>query len=291
MLLQACRTESYLGAGSGGEGTWSWPHLCPWSRLIISHPLLPGLILICFAALYHFICHWLRSQALKFIFNYYKYFFSVYHALILRINAGTKILQGIASQNLRAVGGLCVENVWLGFGEGAKWFMGKVNDLEWPCNIYCCGSEFLFDLFLHSLFYSCWKRLPTCWCPHNHSDSRLLRKQTSPDVPGPQHHRASFLVPVPVQWRSLSLLQVLWEEGSEAVLLAVHRLECLAPEHTNPGQTWEWPSFGSLPIGLTLLPWTQPKWKGPRKPRAYGYLVSTNSHNTKVLWICIRRNY
>lgn len=271
MLLQACRTESHLGAGSGGEGTCSWPHLCPWSRLVVSHPLLPGLILISFTALYLFICHWLRSQTLKFIFNYYKYFFSVYHALILRINAGTKILQGIASQNLRAVGGLCVENVWLGFGEGAKWFMGKVNDLEWSCNIYCCGSEFLFDLFLHSLFYSCWKRLPTCWSPHNHSDSRLLTKQTSPDVPRPQNRRASFRVPVPVQWRSLSLLQVLWEEGSAGGSVGSASPGLLGSRAYKPGPNLRvTESFGSLTIGLTLLPWTQPKSQDAKGTWVFG---------------------
>ena len=121
--------------------------------------------------------------------------------------------------------------------------MGKVEDLEWPCNIYFCGSAFLFGLFVHSLFYSSWKRLPICWSPHNHGDSRLvttantfwnISASTQQSFISCSHHSLMRVVDSPESSE---------QKIPEVVLFAVKppgTLGSRGQKHHEEGQTCEW---------------------------------------------------
>lgn len=149
--------------------------------------------------------------------------------------------------------------------------MGKVSALEWRRNICFCCSEFSFGIFLHSLFYSTWKRLPVCESPHNHGDSRLVTTADAfwnfsasmqQSFTSGSHHSLGG---------SVILLRVLWAEGarggsvcSEATWIL--RLPRTKAQRRRP-TLWVADSWCSLLVGLTLISWIQPKGKGPRKPR------------------------
>lgn len=192
-----------------------------------------------------------------------------------------KILRGIPSWCLQDVRGLWIENVWLGFGEGAKCFMGKVNDLEWPCNIYFCCSEFSFGLFLHSLFYSSWQRLSTCWSPHNHRDR-------GPVTIANEVHDISTSTQKSFISRSHHSLRKISDSSVSPLSIRIRRwfclqrnhLEHLAPEDKSPGQICEWLiGFAYFPLACLSLHGSSLNDRVPES-QEHMALVSTNSNTT-----------
>lgn len=168
----------------------------------------------------------------------------------------------------------CSESTLLGFGEAANWFMGKVNDLEWPCNICFYFSEYLFGLFLYPPFLFWFKKLPNCWSLHNHSNSRLIiiaSKLWNISV-STQQMFISCSYPGLGRVEGFPVGYPLSRRVPRCFLLQLSHLEPSVPwdksmvKKANPVSSWL--CFCLLPIGLTPVSWPQPNSKGSREAKS-----------------------